>query len=347
MLLEGLMTVSLLVLVPISLLVLVATFCFVGCVLNTHGLGDPNKPDPDNPDPKPEPFTNYSKTVTDTDGVLAFWSLNEASDIAAKPVAMAKADDIIGGHTGNYTHKGNAPDFYPCPGMNLAAGVDSAAANGFLSLGVESIVVGDAKQPGNDPSILSTGMQIDGGFVTVPFSSDINPLSTFTIECWARPEWDISPPAYRMIIDSRDAVGGTVRGYAVGVNDLGIWEATIHVSDGTSMLVAGGMATLSEPTHVVLTFDGTNAAIFINGTQTSAPTAVPGGATFSSNTTSPFIIGAGLPWLLPREQGGPDLSFPLLPFKGTIQDVAFYNTVLSNADITKHFDDGSGKTMVP
>jgi hypothetical protein len=342
------MTASLLVLVSISLLVLVAGFCFVGCVLNTHGTGDPDKPDPDNPDPepKPKPFTNYSKTVTDTDGVLAFWPLNEPAAIAQNPIATAKAADIVGGHTGNYTDASNSPDLYFCPAINLAAGVDSAFAAGSLVLGVESIVPGDAMQPDNDPDILSTGMQIDGGFVTVPFSGDINAVSKFTLECWVRPEWDASPPAYRMIIDSRDTVGGMAHGFAIGVNNSGNWEASIYANDGTGVLVAAGAAPLSSVTHVVLTFDGTNAAIFINGMQMSAPTAVPGGTTFSPNTTSPFVIGAGLPWLPPRMQGGPDLSFPLLPFKGTIQDVAFYNTVLSDADITKHFEDGSGKTMV-
>jgi hypothetical protein len=190
-------------------------------------------------------------------------------------------------------------------------------------------------------------MQIDGGFVTVPFSSDINSPSIFTIECWVRAEWDASPPAYRMIIDSRDTVGGMAHGYAIGVNNSGNWEALINVSDGTGVTVAGGVATLSAATHVVLTFDGKTALIFINGTQASVPTVVPVGTTYSPNTTSPFIIGAGLPWLPPRMPGGPDLSFPLLTFKGTIQDVAFYNTVLSNEDITKHFNDGSGKTTVP
>jgi hypothetical protein len=45
--------------------------------------------------------------------------------------------------------------------------------------------------------------------------------------------------------------------------------------------------------------------------------------------------------------GGPDASFPLVPFKGTIQDVAIYDDVLDPGTISKHSNDGSGKTTVP
>jgi hypothetical protein len=314
------MTASLLVLVSVALLVLISGFCFVGCVLDTHGLGE---------SPPDKPFTKYS----DTDVIptaIAYWPLSEASAAADKPVAQAIAKDVVGNNNGNYTHKGNAPvGMFPCPLIPISPGLDSAPAIGFLALGIVSLLPGDAVQPGNDPNILTTGMQVDGGFVTVPFNGVINPPK-FTVECWARPEWTAADaPAFRAIVDSRTiAAGGTVfTGYALIVNEAGNWKAAP-----------------SEAAHVVLTCDGGNATLFVNGVQAAAKSL---GGAFAPNTQSPLVIGVGGPWIATRTAGATEPAFPLVPFKGTIQDVAVYNIVLADSDILTHFNDGSGKTTVP
>lgn len=332
------MTATLLVLVPIALLVVISGFCFVGCVLDTHGLGN-GEPPPD------KPFTKYSdEDVIPT--AVAYWPLNEPSATADQPVALAKAADVIGNNNGNYTHKGNAPTLYPCPDFPIAPGVDSAPALGFIELGTQSIVPGDAKQPGNDPNVLTTGMKVDGGFVTVPLNAVINP-SIFTIEAWARPEWGAgAKAAFRAVIDSRFQGNGMFSGFAIWVNQSGNWEAQLGATGGNFIVVTADAAQQAA-THVVLTFDGAKAALFTNGVKTSADVPLPMGAQFNPNTTAPLVIGVGFPWLMPRTQPSDGFFFPLLPFNGTIQDVAIYNTVLSDADILKHFNDGSGKTTVP
>jgi hypothetical protein len=344
------MTATLLVLVPVALLILVSGFCFVGCVLDTTGTGfDPNKPDPDKPDPKPEPFTTYSKDdVVGHPDIAAYWPLNEPTppDDSIK----LKAHDALGLHDGEYKHKGNAADLYfPCPTFPIVAGVvDSAPAIGSLSLGVESLLPGDAKQPDNDPNILETGMQVNGAFVTVLAASEINP-PIFTVEAWVRPEWTPGEAAAsRAIVTSQSSDTGT-HGFVLWVNNAGNWEAIIN--DGTS----GGSATattleqaeLNIPSHVVLTFDGTNASIFINGERKAGPSPLPAASSYSPNTVEPLIIGAGFGYLDDRKMGVPDSAFPLVPFNGTIQDVAIYSAVLSDDDIKKHSDDGSGMTTVP
>lgn len=335
------MSAWLLVFVPVALFFIVSGFGFVGCILQTGGLGGD----------KPTPFTKYSDTdVIGNPSCVAYWPLSEPSATADNPVASAKATDVIGGNNGNYTHKGNAPaGMFPCPGFQLAPGVDSAAAIGFLALGLESLLPGDAVQPGNDPNILTTGMQVNGGFVTVPVNGAINPPGPFTIEAWARPEWAAADPAaFRSLIDSRDNNIMGVHGFAIWVNEQGNWEAVLNCTNSTNALVTAGPATLSSATHVVLTFDGANAAsLFINGALASAVTPLPAGETFSPNTTKPLVIGVGAPWLPDRQQPTDNNFFPLFPFNGTIQDVAIYNTVLSDADILQHFNDGSGKTTVP
>ena len=335
------MTASLLVLVSVALLVVISGFCFVGCVLDTHGLGTGDPP----PD---KPFTKYSDTdVLPT--AIAYWPLSEASAIADKPVAQAIAKDVIGNNNGNYTHKGNAPvGMFPCPLIPISPGLDSAPAIGFMALGVVSLLPGDAVQPGNDPNILTTGMQVDGGFVTVPFNGVINPAPIFTVECWAQPEWSAADaPAFRAAVDSRTvSAGGTqYTGWAIIVNQAGNWEAEVGAVGGAAYVkVTGGKAALSAAAHVVLTCDGSNATLFVNGVQ--AATKSLGGA-FAPNTQSPLVIGVGGPWIATRAPGVPEPAFPLVPFKGTIQDVAIYNTVLADSDILTHFNDGSGKTTVP
>lgn len=266
------MTASLLVFVPIALLALIGTFCFVGCAFHTHGLGDVPPP--------PTPFTQYSGDVTGNSSAVAYWPLNEPSATAANPVATAKAADIVGGHTGHYTHKGNAPDLFPCPGFQVAAGVDSAPALGSLALGVVSIVKGDAVQPGNDPNVLATGMQVNGGFVTVPVNGVINPAPPFTVECWVQPEWSAAAsPAFHVIIDSRNITGTAFTGFAIDVNEAGNWEAELGVAGASAfVLVTGGAATLEQSTHVVLTVNDTNnATLFINGNPASVLTPLGGG----------------------------------------------------------------------
>ncbi len=326
-----------LVFVPVALLFVVSGLCFVGCVLQTGGLGGDPKP------PEPKPFSTYS----DTDVIpscVAYWPLSEAAAVAGEPVATAIAKDVKGNNDGNYTHKGNAPaGMFPCPGFQIIPGLDSAAAIGFLSIGVESIVPGDAVQPANDPNVLTTGMQVDGGFVTVPVSGVINPASKFSVECWARPEWTADDsPAFRAVVDSRtvDNSATVFTGFAVVVNEDGNWEAQLGV-EGISafVLVTGDMATLSESNHVVLTFDGNDAALYVNG---GPPVTKPLGGTFAPNTLSPLVIGVGAPWFTTRTPGAPNSTFPVLPFKGTIQDVAIYDTVLDATTVNTHFQDGSG-----
>lgn len=323
------MTASLLVFVPVALLVLIAAFCFVGCVLDTSGLG--------------QDFTTYSDSdILPNPSCVAYWPLSDSPGQTTALDVVGKANGNP--HNGTYTSVTTAPALFPCPAFTLAPGLDSAAAQGTLTIGAPGIVQGDTLPPhdGKNP-ILTTCMQCDGGFVTVPANSVVNPTQ-FTIEAWVRPEWDAAaPPATRVFIDSRGIVGGVVHGYALAVNEAGLWEGVLSVAGGvTTVLVIGDSATLSAATHVVLTFDGTNAALWTGGTQTSPLTPLPAGSTFTPNTTSPLVIGVGLPWLPPRTMPGDQPFFPLLPFKGKIQDVAIYNAVLDDTTIKNHAENGKG-----
>jgi hypothetical protein len=325
------MTTTLLLFMPVALFVLIGGFCFVGCTFDSSGLG--------------LDFTQYSDLdIIPNPDCVAYWQLSDSpgQTLALDVVGKAKGDP----HHGEYKSKTTHPALFPCPDFQLdpSTPVDSAFAPGDLTIGAPGIVTGDTLPP-HDPKnpTSTTCMKTDGGFVTVPVNSVINPPSAFSIEFWALPEWDtMAKPALRTVIDSRNQGGGQFFGFAVWVNEAGNWEAQVGgTGNGNVIQFAAGAASLSVASHVVLTCDGTNAALFINGTQ-GGTASLPAGVSYAPNTAAPLVIGVGTPYLPERTSPSENNFFPLLPFKGKIQDVAIYKAVLSNSTIMAHSQHGKG-----
>lgn len=325
------MTTTLLVLMPVALLVLISGFCFVGCTLDVHGL---------------QAFMLYSDTdVIGNPSCVAYWPLNDAK-------FQTTALDVVGkklnnAHHGTYRSVDIAADqgLFPCAGFNLAANVDTAEAPGTLILQAPGIVQGDTVEP-HDPEnpILTTAMRCNGAFVSVPVNSVVNQAGAFTIEAWALPAWaDGDPGVFHSLIDSRDNNPAGIHGFAIWVNETGLWEAVLNCTNSTNVLLTAGKASLTKVSHVVVTLDDTNiASLFINGVLASVATPLPAGESFSPNTTKPFVIGVGAPWLPERQNKIGNMFFPIFPFNGTIQDVAIYNIALPASVIMTHFNNGSG-----
>lgn len=325
------MTGSMLVLVPVALLALVGTFCFVGCKLNTKGTGFP-------------PFTEYGRRdVLENTQLLciAYWPLKEGP-------GASQAIDLKGGHNGDYMSSANAGSLFPCPDFPFPnSGPHSAFAPGTLVLGQTNIVPGETKPP-HDPVSLNfeTGMTVDGGFVIVPASeaAALNPLKAFSVEVWVRPEFAFGEtPSLRMVIESRDRQGPAsdqLSGFAIWSNN-GTWEAVLGIANADTYLTIKGPALEAEKaSHLVLTYDGENGNLFVNG----ALAATEKVAGFVPNTTQPLTMGVGLKRLDDRVPGPSNVEprFPLLPFTGTLQCVAIYETALLITDVLKHFNDGQG-----
>jgi hypothetical protein len=267
------MTAFLFALVPVALFALIAASCFVGCGAFLD-LDDKVFDDGSGETP---PLTKYSDTdVIGNKDCVAYWPLFDASAALPSPPSLLAgivALDVVGNakgtpNNGSYKSVATDPALFPCPDFNLSAGVDSAKAPGTVTVGAPGIVTGDAVQPANNPAVITNAMLCDGGFVTVPFSQVINPDPPFSIECWARPEWDAAVSAFRAVLDSRNSVGATVSGYEIGVNENNQWEARLGVTGANPVLVvtANGV-TPQAATHLVLTFDGTDAALFVDGTR--------------------------------------------------------------------------------
>ena len=337
------MSMSLVVLLPVILLGIAATFCFVGCALHTGGLQGP-------------PFTSYTGTtiLANTPNCIAYWPLKETTD-------TAPASELISGNTGNYIDPNTAPDLYPWMSFNIANGANpdvlSAAAPDMnnIALGQPGIVLGDVDPLLNDP-VLPACMVVNGAYVEVPWKDKFIPKTSFTVEAWVRPDWIASDPhAWRFVLDMRERNPVTA-GFAIyakaddNAPDTYRWAAIL--GNGTAgftfldnteapvMLKGPGMDA-GATAYLVLTYDSVSKTLtlFVNNEKAGEIN-----SDYVPNTTQPLWIGAGAPYIPRRTQPvvSPDPTSPLFPFFGAIQDVAIYSVVLDSTTMNTHFRNGSG-----
>lgn len=244
------------------------------------------------------PYTRYTDDTillnAGPSGLVAYWPLGES----AGTVAVAR----YGSYTGTYT---SAP----------------------LALGQSGIVSGDAVQPGNDSNILTTCMEVAGGYVEVPHSPSLNPPRTvgFTIEAWV---WvgQTNSGTDRTVIASHDP--NTHTGYLLLANQNNMWE--FRVEQGGTLFPPVSVA--SQPvqpgttTHLVAVYENNDTLRLYVDAWDDGPVSVSPG--LDTNLSVPFIIGA--------DHNGQN------PFIGKIQDVAVYSGALSANDISTHHQHGNG-----
>lgn len=84
--------------------------------------------------------------------------------------------------------------------------------------------------------------------------------------------------------------------------------------------------TLNQWTHLVATYDGTTARLYVNGVQ-----AASGAMNYAANTAQPVRLAAGATETMPR------YFFP-----GRLDEVAIYPTALSATRVPAHYNVGSG-----
>jgi hypothetical protein len=320
------------VLVPLVLLGVVTTLCFVGCAFQTGGL-------------PMTVFTAYrSTTVLGNANLVAFWPLDDE-------INSPKAEELKSGLVGDYVTAVTNPGQFPDPAVaNI-----SAPAPGNLAWAQPGIVAGDCI--GGDPNNRTTCIAVNGGYVSVPQNAALNPPS-FTVEAWVRVDWNNTdpvnfPPAYRAVIDSRAFAVNSATGFALFATPDNHWAVSVGSGAlGQTTLTGDAIAFDGKPVYLAATYDGNSLTLtlFVNGISNVPPMA---GVAFAQNTTSPLFIGAGAPSLPLRPQMPPitpDQTAPLLPFNGAIQDVAIYNTALPggtmdiNDVILTHAQNGLGNS---
>jgi len=323
------MSTTLFFLVPIGMLAVVWSFCFVGACFPTGGLPGPP----------------YSNTILAEPSLVAYWPLSDLPGAAPAPppgsTSVGTAADLSGnGHPGTYI---NPPAYMP------GAAIPQIGTNPTLNLHQASIVPGDAFAPGSKN--LPACVDFEGGYVSIPWAANSPALTDFTLEAWIKPKWNVT--GFVWVVFSATTTNGT--GFTLDINDQNQWQFTI--GNGTASTVVNTMVTAAvnnTVSYVAVTFDSATQvlSLWINpGSDTSAaptPAWPPDPATVTPyvaiDPTQPvtFFIGAGdnQDAQTPRTQGG-GAGAPLHPFQGLIQSVALYSTALDPTDLASHFADGT------
>jgi hypothetical protein len=163
----------------------------------------------------------------------------------------------------------------------------------------------------------NTAVSFDGtnDRTDVAYVAGLNP-DKFTVEAWARPTGGAG--TNRGVVGSYHEVSG-VFGYGIWAASDNTWK--LYVGNGSARTtVTGPAVTLNAWTHLVGTYDGTNARLYVNG-NLAATVAV----SYARNTTAALGIGA---W---NNNGTWQEYFP-----GRIDEVAVYNRALSVTRIQTH-----------
>jgi hypothetical protein len=338
------MSASLVVLIPVVLLAIVVTLCFAGCGLDTQGIAAPA-------------FTTYSgTTVLGNASVVAYWPLSEAADNVPAIDRTANPDN------GQYIDPTTTPAIYPWPAFSVGndpnPNVLSAAAPGSIGFAQPGIVAGDAVQPGNDPTIITPCLAVNGCYVNVPFKSKINPPKSFTVEAWVRVDWTkTDTSAWRFVLDARDFNPCTGFGLLARADDNqpGVYHWQAIIGNGGTGTAGFTLATSDDPPitlndsslpsgityHLVVTYDGPSKTLilYVDGEQRGPKV---NNAVYKPNIKRPLWIGAGGTYVPLRPQASGVLAGPLFPFDGAIQDVAIYKTALTSDVVLTHYHNGNG-----
>jgi hypothetical protein len=318
----------------LAVLAALLLFGFVGCGLDEIGTG---------------PSTDYPTTIQQTSDLVAYWRLGEP---VSTPVAVIGNPTPPGdvAFSANNQHNPNDPS-NPFNGsyfrLNPAGSDTKRQSNktpGTLTLGVT-------------PGILqllpaSTCVQVNGGFVQIPFSPALNPQA-FSLEAWVVPYdegFDPGPPYYQCIAESTGPPGLGPRSSGWGLyigpqtpNDPPgspyYWQVWMVDSSNEFRQVATSFVPVvsNRSFYVVLTFNPLgnppNLQLFLYAPDTQQDLSLNGVRFltanvigFKPNTNGDFFIGAGSN-LFPAAAGPP--AQRLYPFNGRIQEVALYNVDLS------------------
>jgi Concanavalin A-like lectin/glucanases superfamily len=309
------MSASVLLAIPFALLAIVLLLCFVGCDFPLGQL------------PEPKPFTEYSSKILAEPTLVAYWPLDEATGSVAA--------DHKNNHDGEYLSR-----VFPADPVRRSAA--TPASGPVLNLGQDGLLEGDRVSPFDATSPRTTSIEVNGGYVSVPFDPALNPTQAdgFTIEAWVRVEWSATDTvALRVVMVSFDTAGGGANGYALlaspddtpGQEGQYNWQA--QVGAGTSITVVNGPhVTFDATTHLVLTYDpnappGPTLTLFVDAQPHSVQT------DYQASTQSRLFIGAGAPFL-------PE---PRFPWVGRLQCIAVYTGALAHEQVNKHALFGAGQ----
>jgi hypothetical protein len=232
------------------------------------------------------------------------------------------------------------------PALNIVSNwaTPSTARNGNVVLGVgkgEPGVVGNSARFVNNGNVVTyCGTKID-----VPFSAALNPPAPFAIEFWAKANSLGADADGFCPISSHNPhfTAFNRSGWLFYVNQAGVWQFRIGEETGylAALMASGNNAATNIWQHVVATYDGAALRLYVNGTNVgTAILSAAVNAAYRPNTQSPLRMG-GTSFSGNLSDSPAVVSATGVAgnrgFDGWLDEVAIYNTTLSETEIASHF----------
>lgn len=188
-----------------------------------------------------------------------------------------------------------------------SAGFNDAIYTGTVNLGAPPVPTADSDFSVNFAAT---------GSADRPNAANLNPQGAFSLEVWTRPNAGASGcivgSQYRVSSRGGYALYGNFFGVPSYFIDIGIPGATVNRIVSTTVPQEG------VPVHLVFTFDGAKGSLYVNGAlEASADIEV-----FERNPVAPFTIAK-------RSDGA-------AAWNGAVDEVAFYNSALTDAQVKQH-----------
>jgi hypothetical protein len=316
------MSTALFFLLPIGLLAVVWSLCFVGACFPTSGL--------------PGTSTPYSNLVLG-DNPIAYWPLSDAP-------GSTQAKDLTGnGHDGTYI---NPPDYAATPANSRLLNPPTA------NLGLGSIVPGDTGSGDKNPNPGS--VDFEGGYVSIPWNTPTSTspdLQQFTLEAWIAPGWRDSKFLAVIFGAASPTASPTATpnsNFVVFINEQNQLQVTIGNGSMLTVIPPNPTVTIDPtlPTYIAVSGDSSSGTIilFANAQDGSAMSQTLSGTGFvgiDKTQLATFFIAAGdnTDTLRSAAKGA---GAPQFPFQGQIQSVALYGTAFDTTKMQSHFSGGSG-----
>jgi hypothetical protein len=198
-------------------------------------------------------------------------------------------------------------------------GLLGAAGNGTHTANVLLNAPGPLAAPGD----VAVGYA-NGARTTIPYNLALNPVvgDPFSIELWAMPtvsDNDDSPLANRIATGNRSGWVFFQRNAATG------WNFRMYNGVGSALGwdLTGGTATLGDWSHVVATWNGSAAQLYVNGALADATNDPAATGVYNVSTSAIFSVGSLF-------DGGSAST-------ASIDEVAYYRSALTPAQIASHY----------
>jgi hypothetical protein len=248
------------------------------------------------------PLTGYAAIVA-ADNPVAYWQLNE-------PSGSTNAIDAVGSFNGTYNNSLG----------NIVFGITSGIPN-------DTNTAVDLQ----DNQTTNAGL---GGMVDIPYALELNPFGPWSVEAWVRP--DSVDGESRVPISSlwNTNYDSSISGWNIEYGSIpAYWTMALYTGEAPQYYGTDAADSISTPgtwNHLVITDDGTNILLYVNGHVGYATTVAASGYMPQGVNGDPSLGGT-------NEVIGQRSDLEDFGVNAGMEDVAFYNYALTPSQIQLHY----------